>query len=370
MVLHRNYSKNKIIDITSQNRQAKWYFYYINSIIPYVTAEEDLISLSTAKNILHSTEFMHKGLTSYMNEINAARMVQLSMNLAVIAWQWIFAPTSTWFSYYMTSPSGLKKVYQCIFTNPLYGLLFYGTFYLKLINGTSDEKKFDQVVKILGLPTHTDMGINSTLTKIINYIPETIIGNEITGYKLVVKDLLKKIASGILAFGSQTLIEKTLIESLKQSDLSVRLSDSAVYISDRDRFDFDDIDIQNQIKFLKKEHINIKKYIKKNINPKNKKLKNQMFMEIAQVKAPEGHVICLNKCKNRVKTQMGCYCEGDCGRTTFFGGKKWCWVDPEKCKKGKYLDTYKGYAYDKCDNKNVSKTKICFTGKTYADCVI
>jgi hypothetical protein len=88
-------------------------------------------------------------------------MVQLSMNLVVIAWQWIFAPTSTWFSYYMTSQSGLKKIYQCIFTNPLYGLLFYGTFYLKLING---EKKFDRVVKILGLPTHADMGINSTLT--------------------------------------------------------------------------------------------------------------------------------------------------------------------------------------------------------------
>lgn len=147
----------------------------------------------------------------------------------------------------MTSQSGLKKIYQCIFTNPLYGLLFYGTFYLKLINGTSDEKKFDRVVKILGLPTHADMGIKSTLTKIIDYIPETITGNEITGYKLVVKDLLKKIASG-----SQTLIEKTLIESLKQSDLSLLLSDS-----DRDRFDFDDIDIQDQIKFLKKEHINI-----------------------------------------------------------------------------------------------------------------
>ena len=131
-----------------------------------------------------------------------------------------------------------------------------------------------------------------------------------------------------------------------------------------------DIDIQDQIKFLKKEHINIKKYIKKNINPKDKKLKKQMFMEIAQVKAPDGNVICLNKCENRVKTQMGCYCEGNCGRTTFLGGKKWCWVDPEKCKKGKYLDTYKGYAYDKCDNENVSKTKICFTGKTYTDCVI
>lgn len=46
-----------------------------------------------------------------------------------------------------------------------------------------------------------------------------------------------------------------------------------------------------------------------------------MFMEIAQVKAPDGNVVCLNKCKNRVKTQMGCYCEGDCGRTTFLGGK-------------------------------------------------
>jgi hypothetical protein len=125
-----------------------------------------------------------------MNETNAVRMVQLSMNLAVIAWQWIFAPTSTWFSYYMTSPSGLKKIYQCIFTNPLYGLLFYGTFYLKLING---EKKFDRVVKILGLPTHADMGINSALTKIIDYIPETIIGSEITSYKLVIKDLLKKL---------------------------------------------------------------------------------------------------------------------------------------------------------------------------------
>jgi hypothetical protein len=80
----------------------------------------------------------------------------------------------------MTSPSGLKKVYQCIFTNPLYGLLFYGTFYLKLINGTSDEKNFDRVVKILGLPKHADMGVNSALTKIIDYIPETITGNEIT----------------------------------------------------------------------------------------------------------------------------------------------------------------------------------------------
>jgi hypothetical protein len=304
-----------------------------------------------------------------MNESNAARMVQLIMNLAVVAWQWIFATTSTWFSYFLTSPSGLKKVYQCIFVNPLYGLLFYGTFYLKLLGGTSDEKKFDYIAKVLGLPKHADIGVGDTLTKIINYTSTFLTGEEVTGYKTVTKDLLKIIASGVSAYGAQKGIEIILIGSLKQAKPEIsKLPNPAVYISDRDRFDFDDTDIQDQIKFIEKEHGNIKKYVKKHINPKNKQLKKQVFMEIAQVKAPDGHVICLNKCAHRVKTQMGCYCEGDCGRTTFLGGKKWCWVDPSKCKKGKYLDTYRGYAYDLCDNKNLSKTKKCFTGKTYTDC--
>ena len=191
MVLYRNYSKNKVIDFYEQNKRAKWYFYYINSIIQYVLAEEDIISLNTARSVLHSTTFMYKGLTKFMSDVNATRMVQLSMNLAVIAWQFVFATTSTWFSYYMTSPSGLKKVYQCIFTNPLYGLLFYGTFYLKLIGGTSDEKKFDHIASVLGLPKHADMGVDKTLSKIINYVPEIITGDDVTGYKLVAKNLLK-----------------------------------------------------------------------------------------------------------------------------------------------------------------------------------
>jgi hypothetical protein len=369
MVLYRNYSKNKVIDFYEQNKRAKWYFYYINSIIQYVLAEEDIISLNTARSVLHSTTFMYKGLTKFMSDVNATRMVQLSMNLAVIAWQFVFATTSTWFSYYMTSPSGLKKVYQCIFTNPLYGLLFYGTFYLKLIGGTSDEKKFDHIASVLGLPKHADMGVDKTLSKIINYVPEIITGDDVTGYKLVAKNLLKSIASSIAAVGSQTTISKILIGSLKQANPNIsKIENPAVYISDRDRFDFDDKDIQDQIKFLKDEHKNINKFVKKYINPKDKQLKKRMFMEIAQVKTPAGHVICLNKCAHRVKTHMGCYCEGDCSRTTFLGGKKWCWVDPEKCKNGKYLKTFKGYAYDECDNTKLSKTKKCFTGQKYTDC--
>jgi hypothetical protein len=364
------YKKNKIIDISTQNRQAKWYFYYVNGIIFSITAPEDLFNMSTAKKVLHSTPFIHRGLTSYFTESNATRMVQLTMNLAVVAWQWIFAQTSTWFSYFTTSPSGLKKIYQCIFTNPLYGLLFYGTFYLKLLGGTSDEKKFDQVAKAIGLSSHSDMGVDRTFSKIIDYVSVWITGDEITGYKTSAKYLLKKIASGATAFGSQTLIETTLIGSLKQTNPQIStISNPAVYIDTRDRFDFDDTDIQNQIQFIKKEHTDIKKYVKKYVNPKNKKLKKRMFMEIAQVKAPTGHVICLNKCEHRVKTQMGCYCESECGKTTVLGGKKWCWVDPEKCKNGKYLNKFKGYAYDFCDNKKLSKKKNCFTGLGYTDCV-
>ena len=369
MILKRNYSKNKIIDVSSQNRQAKWYFYYINNIIPYLLEEEDIISLTSARNILHLTKFGYKALTTFMNETNATRMIQLSINLAVIAYQCIFERTSTWFSYFMTTPSGLKKIYQCIFTNPIYGLLFYGTFYLKLIGGTSDEKKFNQIAEIIGLPKHADMGIDETLSKIINYIPKSITGHEITGYKLQLKDFLKKIGSGVLAFGSQKTISKILITTLKQSNPEIsNINDPAVYISDRDRFDFDDLDIQDQLKFIKKEYININKYVKQNINPKNKQLKKKMFMEIAQVKSPSGSTICLNNCTNRIKTRMGCYCEGDCGSATFLGGKKWCWVDPDKCKKGKYLDKFNNRVYDQCDNNNLSKTKKCFTGKKYTDC--
>ena len=363
------YTKNIVIDLSTQNRRALWYYKYINDIIPFVTAKEDTFTLNFSKKILHSSAFIHKSLTAYMSESNAARMIQLSLNLGVIAWQWVFAPTATWFSYFMGSPSGLKKMYQCIFVNPIYGLLFYSSFYLKLIGSTSDELQFDRIATVLNLPKHADMGVDSTLTKIIKNTPEVIIGHDISGYTQVTRDLLKKIASGIMAFGSQKSIEVILLESLQQTNPSIsKISNPAVYISNRDRFDFDDTDIQDQLDFIEKEYSNIKKYVKKYTNPKHKQAKKRMFMQIAQVKAPDGHVMCLNNCDYRVKTRMGCYCEGDCGKTTFLGGKKWCWVDPAKCKKGKYLEKHRGYAYDMCDNKKLSTTKKCFTGRKYTDC--
>lgn len=363
------YRTNKVINLSVQHRRATSFFKYINTLLPFIVASEDTIKISTAKKILNATPFIHKSLTKYLSESDAARMIQLTMNLAVVSYQWVFAPTSTWFSYYLTSPSGLKKMYQCVFTNPIYGLLFYSTFYLKLLGGTSDESKFNRVASVIGFPTHADMGGNEVISKIADNVPEIITGQTVYGYKIITKDLLKAISSGVLTFGALTTIDKILVNSLKQTNPEISLLKSpAVYISDRDRFDFDNTDIQEQLDFIKNEHANIKKYAKKYINPKNKQLKKQKFMQIAQVKAPEGHVVCLNKCQRKIKTQMGCYCEGDCGTTTFLGGRKWCWVDPEKCKKGRYLRKHRGYAYDLCDNKNLSKTKKCFTGQRYTDC--
>ena len=222
------------------------------------------------------------------------------------------------------------------------------------------------------------MGVDNTLTRIVDYIPNVLFSDTVIGYKKATHDLLKTIVSkyseniksglsNTIAYLSQQLISHILIDSIISIKPEIsQMNDLAVYISNRDSFDFDDLDIQDQLKFVEKEHNNIKKYVK--TQTKNKVRKKQMFMEIAQVKDPEGRAICLNKCAQRVETQMGCYCEGKCGSTTWFGGKKWCWVDPEKCKKGKLLNKYRGRAYDLCDNKNVSKTTKCFTGRRYTDC--
>lgn len=361
--------KSKVINISVQNRRANSYFRFFNGIAGILTDPDDRISLYTAKSIVNSNAFVHKNLTQYMSDITAARMIQVIVGLAVIGWQWVFAPTSTWFSYFITSPSGLKKMYNCIFVNQLYGICFFSIFYLKLIQGTSDEVHFNRVARILGLPTHSDMGSVQTISKIVDKISDLFSDRKYLGYKEQVVLVLKQIVSGISATTAKITIDTVLQYSLKHGKESIStLSNPAVYISDRDGFDFDDIDIQEQIQFIQVEKGKINKYIKKFINPKHKQLKKQKFMEIAEIKTPAGEVICLNKCKRRIKTQMGCYCESDCSRNVLLNGKNWCWVDPDKCKKGKYLDKYRGYTYDYCDNTKMSQNKKCFTGTGYKDC--
>lgn len=370
MSVRRNYPRNKVIDLKTQDRRALGYYKYVNKIIGIVIAPEDIVTIYTAKKVLNATPFIHRSLTKYMNESNAARMIQLTMNLAVVAYQYIWQNTSSWFMYYTTTPSGLKKMYQCIFTNPIYGLIFYSTFYLKLIGGTSDEQKFNAIAKALQLPKHADLGVSNIIDTLITSIPKSIIGKVPSGYRVPTKAMLKSIVSNVISTVAQKTTNAVFINALKQTNPQIsQITQPAVYISDRDSFDFDDTDIREQLEFVEKNSKQIKKLVKKHMkNTKNKKLAKLQLKEIVEIKNPSGDIICLNDCKQRIKTSMECYCESDCGSSTVLGGRKWCWVDPAKCKRGKYLDKFGGYAFDYCDKKNLSKKSKCFTGVSYKDC--
>ena len=368
------FQKNKIIIFKEQNERASIYFKYINILIENLLGlldASDLCSYNFAKKILHSSSFIYNNITNYMHDTNAIRMIQLCINLATFTLQFFpFLPTSQYYMYYSTNISGLKKIYQCIFTNPLYGLLFFSTFYIKLLQGTRDEIVFNQIATFLNLPTHADLGTKETIENIINYIPEFITGDELSGYKTVLKSLLLVIAVNVSIKSLDVTFSNLLLESIKQINPKISsMSKMAVYIEDRDKILFDDSEIKEHIQQIKKKSSNIKKFIKSKVNPKHKKDKNKLLEEILELKEQSGNTICLDKCEQKIKTKSGCYCDSPCGTTTFLGGKKWCWVDKDKCKKGKFLEKIGDYTYDTCDNEDISKTKKCFTGTKYTDCI-
>lgn len=351
-----------------QDQQANSYYKYVNDVIGLLLDPADIIKYPTAKKILTANTNVYNTFTSILTEANAVRMVQVICNCAVILYQYIYP--ASWFSYFLTTFSGLQKIYHCIFTNPVYGILFYCTFYFKILQGTSDEKKFDQVAEVLGLPKHAD----AIGTKFLDSVVE--IGQK---YELPVVDkeqqkvYLRAMASAIASVGGQKTLGVVFNDAIKEVKTgATSIETKAIYNPERDRFDYDDSKIQEQLEFLSRNTKRIKAYMKsQGVNLKKKKKKKRAFLQIAQLKAPDGHVLCLNNCAKRVKTRLECYCESDCGSTTFLGGKKWCWVDKTKCKKGKYLPTMKTptgtYAYDYCDPENLS-TEKCFTGLQYEDC--
>jgi len=80
--------------------------------------------------------------------------------------------------------------------------------------------------------------------------------------------------------------------------------------------------------------------------------------------------VCIKPCDNNVFAGKGsitkdCVCISSCGTTIPLvgkatGGRSWCYVDQD-CGKKKNRDTYNGYYYDYCDNKNVKYS--CPSGK-------
>jgi hypothetical protein len=357
------FEKNKIIDLTEQSSA---YYNYINKVIGILLSKDDILSISNCKKILNANPLVHKILTVNMREENAIKMIQLISSCSSLYYQYIFP--ASWFTYFLTTFSGIKKIYHFIFQNPIYGLLFYCTFYFKILD-TSDKTKFNQIATVLQLPTHEDASSQKFLDSIVNNSSKYL---EVkVEYKEQAENLMRNVATNILSTTGQKTLENIFVKVLETSTPEIKkIKQPAIYISDRDRFDFDDTIIQEQLEMLSKNRSNIKKFMKEQgVNLKKKEIKKKAFLEISQLKDSEGNVICLDTCKNRVKTKMGCYCESDCGPTTFLGGKNWCWVDKSKCKKGKHL--LKGLeekTYDICNPEEIDTEPKCFTGISYTKC--
>ncbi len=382
------YTPNKVLDLTlyelgkgeSRNdKRANTFYKYGKKIISTLLLKDDVVSMATATQVLHSSNIIYRNLTKNMSEVSAKRMIQLIMNLAMIMYQWILPLTSTWIVYFLTTSSGLNKIYECIFVNPLYGFIFYLTFYLKIL-GNIDKSLFNEIAHRFNLPKHFDLYSPQVISAIVDRLPK-ILNLESTFNKYYKKLLNESIdlywaqqiaisasASGLVQYGAARLLLPKVLHDATPILNTIPSNALPVYISSRNSFNFDDTDIHNQLQFLKNNKTDIKKYIKRNFKTKKKREYKRRFRELAEIKTHEGRTICLDKCTRRVKTKMGCYCKSKCGPTTFLGGKKWCWVDFEKCKKGKYLDKYYGYPYDYCDPQNVSETNKCFTGVKYKNC--
>jgi len=347
---------------------------YSNKFFSFLLYSEDMISLYTCRKILRSSSFIHKNITAYLSEENAVKSIFISVNFAILIYQYIF---STWFMYYLTTYSGLKKLYQVIIQNPLLSIFFYLSFYLCLL-GETDRAKFNYIAEKFNLTLHQDLTISKNITSISEGLAENmsegldrvIAGNmfnikfNIRGYKGVLTTVIRKGISEqiILNLGKKSLRKLLYYIIYGQAKELEVLRNAAVYIdvveTEADMKEWNDF-IDTHIREIKKD-IN-----KQRLTNREKNLRLQ---QVVEKRTDKGEVLCLDKCKPRVKTSMGCYCESDCGPTYFLAKKSWCYVDPKKCKKGKYLPTYFKKSYDTCDSKNVTRPK-CFTGVKYKDCI-
>lgn len=362
---------------------------YGNILFSKTLAKEDMLSLYRATKLLKSSDILYSHITKYISEGSAAKLIFLTLNLAMFAYQYTYA---SWFLYLTTTLSGLNLLYRIIFTNPLLFVTYFLSFYLRLL-GESDKSKFNKVATFFNLPSYDEMAqalqtkekvqevvnniINSKfIQNIVNHIPEGSFLNREQISDLLTKILLEQGIATYFADISQTAesvsnkmgkLFETLIKILfkyqEKIKKDVKVEIPAFY-TDRT------LDTQLMYDKLLDEIDDIKQKLKK--VPKKKKKRIQAMIEKAvkeRVESFEEKELkgkpCLDECKERAKTSLGCRCSSSCD-VSVVGGKTWCWVDPKTCKKGKKLNKYLGYAYDYCDKNKTSKN--CFTGVKYERC--
>jgi len=336
---------------------------FAHRIFGILLDKDDIFSLKNAESLLKSYRFVYDNTTAYFSEITASALIYIAVNLGNLVYQYAYA---SWVLYFLTSKSGLKKLYKVVFQNPILGIFFFSSFYFRLLTGTADEENFNRIVKTFKLPKHADFAGQKFLTSLVNNIPEKLLGQDISGYKLATKQVLKSVLGILIAAQVEETpvkLERVLSTSILISDKVKSISKSAVYVAENDIFKAD------ELRKYEDAVLQNKNKIKREIGGRGgKRRRKWKLQQIIEKRTDTGEVICLDDCKDRTKTRAGCYCESDCGKSFVFGGKSWCYVDPAKCKRGRYLPkNFWGRSFDYCDESK-PKTKNCYTGVRWMDC--
>jgi hypothetical protein len=337
---------------------------YANGIFAVALDPDDMISLYQAKKILKSSRYIYDNVTMYLSENNAANAIFIAINLGNVVYQYVYA---SWFLNLTTTFSGIRKLYRVIFQNPILGIFFYLSFYFRIL-GETDKKKFNHVARFFNISEHDDFLGKPFIGKFAERTASFLTGFPILlDYKHDLKNIIQKVFSETLlaelVAGVPVNVTKLMQSAAIDYANSTKRSD-AVYIprTVETQRDFDEF-----LDYLTNNKRDIERNIKKTVGGKKKNRRKLELKRQIEKKFSKGEVNCLNDCKSRQKTTSGCYCDGNCGSTTFFGGKSWCFVDPTTCKNGKHLRKFFGKSYDTC-NVLHSNTPMCYTGVKYRNC--
>ena len=334
-----------------------------NWVFGMILDPDDMLTLYRAKKILKLSPFIEHAITTHVSINMGASLIFMTVNLANVAYKCLYA---TWFMNLLASVSGIKKLYKTVIQNPILGIFFYLSFYFRFLCDT-DKVRFNAIANGLNIPVHGYITENLEKT-----ISEQLTGEDFIRYKPILKFLsslmISQVANQVEKIPSKINIGK-MLEYIIQSEAVKfqEIKDPAVYIkpenieTQRDLDEFNDFVIKNKRA--------ITNQVKSAVGGKKKYRKKTALQKIVGKRSPSGETMCLDKCKERVKTVSSCFCEGDCGTTTFLGGTSWCYVDPDKCKHGKHLQKFMGKTYSQCTSKNV-KQPTCFTGLKYEPCKI
>ena len=334
-------------------------------IFNIVLDPDDMLTLYGAKKILKLSPYIESTITAHVSENTGASLIFMSVNLATVAYKCLYA---TWFMKILTSVSGLKKLYKTIIQNPMLGVFFYLSFYFRFIVDT-DKARFNIIANGLNIPVHGYFTENTFLQTTMTDLSKQLAGDDFIKYKPVIKFLSTHMISQLAnqVERAPTNIGKILEYIVQKEAVKFQeIKDPAVYIkpenieTQRDLDEFNDFIVKNKSEIIK--------HVKSVVGGKNKYRKKMMLQTIVGKRSADGETMCLDKCKERVKTVSGCFCDGECGTTTFLGGTSWCYVDPEKCKHGKHLQKFMGKTYSQCYPKDTKPT--CFTGLKYEECKI